>query len=77
MKNDDDSFLIAHVDLPRVKFSKGLDLGIDFSNQIDAWSKMEFKFRQQIHQMRDYGTLKKNAPLDLKSIVYSWRERID
>ncbi len=77
MKNDDDSFLIAHVDLDRVKFSKGLDMGIDFSNQIDAWSKMEFKFRQQIHQMRDYGSMKKNGPLDLKSFVYSWRERVD
>lgn len=77
MKNDYDSFLIAHVDLSRVKFSKGRDLGVDFSNEIDAWSKMEFKFRQQIHQMRDYGTMKKNVPLDLKALVYSWRERIE
>lgn len=73
MKNQDD-FLIAHVELAKARFSNGEDLGIEFRNQIDAWTKMEVHFRHQIRNPRK-RTLK--GKHDLNPTVYSIRERLD
>ncbi len=62
-----DYFLLAHVDLEKVRTHHGSDLGIEFMNEIDAWSKMEFKFR---------GTSRRNTKYvrnDLKPLVYGIR----
>ena len=80
MKNDSCSRLAAEVEVAKVKLSKCVDLGIDFSNQIDAWTRMEFKFRHQIQQLKRSGPIKEYAPVGraaLTSLVYAVRERID
>lgn len=86
MKNDSKSLCVAEVDLGQVKFSRGNNLGIDFSNQIDVWSKMEFKFSQQIHKLKQSGQLSgyegvrldsKRGWRDLSSLVYAVREKVD
>lgn len=73
MKNQDD-FLIAHVELAKARFDNGEDLGIEFKNQIDAWTKMEVHFRHQIRNPRKRSL---KGKLDLKPLVYSIRERIE
>jgi hypothetical protein len=78
-------FDTAQIDLTRVKFSKSPNLGIDFQNKIDAWSMMEFTFRHQIQRMQSLKeTLatgkkqgKRREKRDLKTLVYSMREKID
>ncbi len=79
MKNDSKSLWPAVVDVTKVKFSKEKDLGIDFRNEIDAWSKMEFKSRQQVQQLKSNTTLAREPKTlnDLKSLFYSVREKID
>jgi hypothetical protein len=64
-----DYLLFAHVDTDRVRFSKGLELGIEFKNQIDAWNRMSFKFRGRLSDT-------KYAHKDLKPFVYSVRSLI-
>jgi hypothetical protein len=73
MKNNlgRDYFLLAHVDHDRVLFNKPADLGIEFKNEIDAWSMMTFKFRGSRWTDLRY------ARNDLKSFIYSIRSRID
>lgn len=73
MKNQDD-FLIAHVELAKARFDNGEDLGIEFRNQIDAWTKMEVHFRHQIRNPRNRGL---KGKMDLKPLVYSIRERLE
>jgi hypothetical protein len=85
MKNasDDIKVLVAEVELAHARFSNGEDIGIEFKNEIDAWTKMEVNFRQQIKLLRTYGIPYLNASQpkknksDLKSLVYSVRERLD
>lgn len=78
MKNDSLCLRPAAVQVEKVKYSKGKDLGIDFTNEIDAWAKMEFKYRKQIKQLQQYGTLADQETLkDLKTLVYAIRERLD
>lgn len=78
MKNDSSSLWPAVVEVEKVRFSKGKDLGIDFSNEIDAWSKMEFRSRQQIKHLRQYGTLcGLESPRDLKALRYSFRQKVE
>jgi hypothetical protein len=86
MKNASDSFkvLFAHVELGKARFLHGEDMGIDFHNQIDAWTKMEVVFREQIKLLKECKTLdtnrtkrpKKNKG-DLKPLCYSIREKIE
>ena len=64
-----DYLLFAHVDTDRVRFSKGLDLGIEFKNQIDAWNRMKFKFRKRMSDV-------KYAHSDLKPLIYSVRSTL-
>lgn len=87
MKNASDDFkvLLAHVELAKARFSHGEEMGIDFQNEIDAWSKMEVVFRQQIKHLKECKTLdRKRSPgrpkknrSDLNPLVYSFREKID
>lgn len=82
--SDDFKVLIAHVELDKARFSHGEDMGIDFHNEIDAWTKMEVVFRQQIKALKTCKTLsrtrtdrpKKNKN-DLKTLVYSVRQRLE
>jgi len=74
MKNK--SPAIAKVDIPKVKYTKPEILGIDFFNEIDIWSQMEFHYREKIKK------LSKNKSSDQifknpHSIVYALREQID
>ncbi|MGE3608270.1 MAG: hypothetical protein AB7I27_01685 [Bacteriovoracaceae bacterium] len=73
MKNNlgSDYFLLAHVDLSGVHFYKKGDLGIEFTNEIDAWSKMMFKFRNT--RSTDF----KYAQKDLTPFIYSVRSRLE
>ncbi len=66
-----DYFLLAHVDTDNVRFSKGIELGIEFTNQIDAWNKMNFKFRSGRWSDLNY------AHKDLNTFVYSVRSSIE
>ena len=78
MKNDSSSLWPAVVEVEKARFSKVKDLGIDFSNEIDAWSKMEFRYRHQIKQLRKYGTFSScESPKDLKAFKYAVRQRVD
>lgn len=78
MKNESRSLWPAVVEVAKVKFSKGKDLGIDFSNEIDAWAKMEFKYRHQINHLKKYGKAnEQEVRKDLKSLVYAIREKIE
>jgi hypothetical protein len=78
MINDSKSTIVAKVDARKVKYSKPKELGIDFSNEIDVWAKMEFKSRKQIERLRQKNSLDgHNILQDLNSIVYAVREKLD
>ena len=78
MKNDSKISIVAKVDLNHVKYVKPESLGIDFTNEIDVWSKMEFRFRKQIKNISKNRTLEGHDILkDLNSLVYAVREKID
>jgi hypothetical protein len=78
MKNDSKRFLAAKVDLQRVRYVKPTSLGIDFTNEIDLWSKMEFRYCKLIKNISKNRTLEDHHILrDLNSLVYAIREKID
>ncbi len=78
MKNDSRPITAAKVDARKVKYSKPKELGIDFSNEIDIWAKMEFKSRKQVKRLRQNDSLDGHDILqDLNTIVYAVREKID
>lgn len=80
MKNDFSSLCVAEIELAEVRFSKGKELGFDLINEIDVWSKMEFKFRHQIHHLNKHGKIVKDScrgRTDLHSLVYSIREKLE
>lgn len=78
MKSDPKLSVIAKVDLRNTKYAKPESLGIDFTNVIDVWSKMEFRYREQIKNLSKNRTLEDHAVLkDLNSLVYAIREKID
>jgi len=52
MSNDSKSFVYAEVDVSLARFSKGDNLGIEFSNEIDVWAQMVFRARQQIQWLK-------------------------
>ncbi len=69
---------LAIVDVDNVKYSKGKDLGIGFSNEIDAWARMEFNYRQQIRRMRDRGILAPRTLLtDSESLIYALMDKLE
>lgn len=80
MKNEFDEVLLAHVELSKARFVHGEEMGIEFRNEIDAWTKMEVIFSQQIKQLKECKTLdKRSRPRsrknmgDLKTLCYSVR----
>lgn len=78
MKNDSKSCSPAEVDVSNARFSKGEDLGIDFTNEIDVWTQMEFRARYQIKQLKQFGTLNRADMLrDLSSYYYGIRQSLD
>ena len=78
MKSNSKKPVVAKVDQRRVKFAKPESLGIDFTNEIDIWSKMEFRYREQIKSLSKNKTLEGHEVLkDLNSLVYAMREKID
>jgi hypothetical protein len=66
-----DLFLLAHVDVEKVRFTKGTELGIEFTNEIDAWEKMAFKFRNSRSSDLKY------VRAELRPLVYSMRASIE
>lgn len=69
---------VAKVDARNVKYSKPKKLGIDFSNEIDVWAKMQFKSRKQVQRLKQNNSLDGHDILqDINSIVYAIREKID
>ncbi len=78
MKNDLKTPIVAKVDLQNVKYLKPDSLGIDFTNQIDVWSKMEFRHREQIKKLSRNRTLEGHDILqDLNSLIYAIREKLE
>jgi hypothetical protein len=78
MKNDSKTPIVAKVDSHKVKYMKPDALGIDFTNQIDVWSKMEFRHRGQIKKLSRNRTLKGHDILqDLNSLIYAIREKLE
>lgn len=73
MKNQDD-FLIAHVELAKARFTTGEDLGIEFKNSIDAWTKIQVHHRHQIRNPRKRSLKGKQ---DLQTLTYSFRQKIE
>ena len=66
-----DYFLLAHVDTDRVRYCRGIELGIEFKNEIDAWNKMNFKFRSGRWSDEKY------AHKDLRPFVYAERTSVE
>lgn len=78
MSNDFKPTIVAKVDARKVRYSKPKELGIDFSNEIDVWAKMEFKSRKQIERLKQNNSLDgHNILQDLNTIVYAVREKLD
>lgn len=87
MKHASDKFKVtaAKVEVAHARFADAEDLGIEFKNEIDAWTKMEVVFREQIKLLRVsgdealvmYAKPKRKNRQDLKSLVYSIREKLE
>ena len=72
----------AEIELAMVKFGRTPDTAIEFRNEIDVWSKMEFRFRQQIRDLKAGATPRQKSQLkkdfkELEALVYSIRERLE
>lgn len=86
-KKSESKIQTVEIEVDQVKYSKSRNLAIDFHNQIDAWSKMEFVFSKQISRLRlleSYGvkteksqTPKPQAAGDLKPLNYSVRDKLE
>ena len=78
MKQDSNIPVLGKVDIQRVSLTKKKSLGIDFTNQIDAWAKMEFRAREQVKRLERNETLDGHGILqDLNSLVYALRSKIE
>jgi len=78
MKHIPEIPLIAKVDVKRVSLTKKESLGIDFTNEIDVWAKMEFRARKQVQQLKKNKVLDGHHILqDINTLVYAVREKID
>jgi hypothetical protein len=86
-KKSESKIQTVEIEIDQVKYSKSRNLAIDFHNQIDAWSKMEFVFSKQISRLRlleTYGvqtekcqTPKVQSSGDLKPLQYSVRDKLE
>jgi hypothetical protein len=72
------SSVVAKVDVSKVSLVKKKALGIDFSNTIDVWAKMEFRAREQVKRLKHNGVLDRHEGLqDLNALVYAMRSKIE
>lgn len=78
MKKDDSKTLwTAQVDPSRVSYVKR-NLGIDFANEIDAWTRMEYHFSRQIQSLKNTGKLGRSTySKSVKNYVYAVREKVE
>jgi hypothetical protein len=78
MKRDSKLPVVAKVDVTRVSLTKKKSLGIDFSNEIDVWAKMQFRAREQVKRLERNQTLDGHDILqDLNTLVYAVRTKIE
>lgn len=78
MKNDTKPFFPAEVDVTKARSSTGNNIGIEFSNEIDVWSQMEFRARRQMRHLRQFGTHKETDGFqELNSFFYWTRQAMD
>jgi hypothetical protein len=85
MKKSANGNSFIYVEGNKACFNPKQDMGIEFKNSIDAWSRMQFLFRSQIKQLQELNSrtpqfIKQSQPLtkaDLRPLFYSMRERID
>ncbi len=68
---------VAKVDVSKVRLIDEKKLGIDFFNEIDIWTKMEFNSREQISKLRNKKPASTQASTNLHSLHYSVREKLD
>lgn len=68
----------ATVDRDKARYFKIYELGIDFANEIDVWTRMEIKYRKQILLLRNTGTFgEREIAKDADSLRYAFREKVD
>jgi hypothetical protein len=78
MKNDSRSCPSAEVDVSNARFSKGIDLGIDFITEIDVWAQMESRASYQIKKLRQNRSMYVHETLsDLSPIYYGIRQALE
>ena len=70
------------IDMDQVKFARTPETAIEFSNEIDVWSRMAFQARAQIKELRFSGENRPASKIarkrnDLAPLVYSIRQRLD
>lgn len=69
------SKVIAQIDLDQVSQYDETKPGIDFFNEIDIWTKMEFRSREQISRLRNkHSKGPGRAPNGPHSLYYSFRD---
>ncbi len=68
---------VAKVDVSKVRLIDETKLGIDFFNEIDIWTKMEFNSREQISKLRHNKSPSTLAYTSTHSLYYSVREKLD
>jgi hypothetical protein len=77
MKRDPKIPVIAKVDVKRVSLTKKKSLGIDFTNEIDIWAKMEFRAREQVKRLQNNQTLEGHGILQyLNTLIYAVRSKL-
>jgi hypothetical protein len=70
--------VLAKVDVDRVSLLKKKSLGIDFTNEIDIWAKMEFRAREQVKRLKSNGILDGHDVLqDLNTLIYAVRTKLE
>lgn len=77
-RSDSKTLWTATVDLDKATFKQINNVGIDYSNEIDAWSKMVFIYRRQIHSLKSYGTFgRREKAKDDGSLYYALRVGVE
>lgn len=77
MKRDPKLPVMGKVDVNRVSLTKKKSLGIDFTNEIDVWAKMEFRAREQVKRMQNNQTPERHGILqDLNTLTYAVRSKL-
>ncbi len=67
----------AEIDSAQVRFGRLDSTAIEFANEIDVWSQMEFRFRAQIKALKNSSEPRGKGQLNLKTVTYSLFDRLD